>query len=434
LSFPKAKICFKSIFVHNFCGCFYGFLPKFKPLYKITALYHMKYTLRIIIFFFFCSFISFAQEPPTLAPESYSLQLEGQITNSEDAPMVGAIVQVYQGSKLIATNAVDAKGKYSFKLPFNADYNVVVSAPKTVQKKFQVSTKGVPADKLGQKFSTIKADLSLFEKMEGIDYSILNQPLQKYMYLADKDNFGYDEAYFQQILGGLQRLRELENAARARLKELEANYAASIKAGDNAFKKKDWVTARAGYNQALTYKPAELYPKDQLAQIEIIIKDQDALNKKAEAEKAAADAAAKAKAEADAKAKADAEAAAKKKAEEEAARLAKEKADKEAAAKAAADKLAAEKAAADAAAKAKAEADAKAKADAEAAAKKKAEEEAARLAKEKADKEAAAKAAADKLAAKRQMLLRKQKQKQMQKPRLMPKPPLRKKRKKKPLV
>ncbi len=410
----------------------------------------MKYTLKLIIFLFLIPLFSFSQETPP-APESYSLQIEGQITGLDDAPMMGAIIQVYQGSKLILTNAADMKGKYSFKLPFNGDYSVVVSAQKTAQKKFQVSTRGVPPEKLGQRYSTIKADLSLFEKMEGIDYSILNQPLQKYMYLPEKDNFGYDEAYFQQVLSGLQRLREQEEAARNKLKELEANYKNAIMNGDKAFQKKDWVTARAAYRLATTLKPAENYPKDQLAQIDKIIADLEALNKKKEEDaKKATEAAAQAKeaenlnnkyiaalkkgedgftkqdwvaakagynealsikpneqlpkdklAEIDkaiaaiAAKKAADEAAAKKAAEDkakadaEAARLAKEKADKEAA-----DKLAKEAAAkklADEAAAKKA-AEEKAKADAEAAAKKAAEDKA------KADAEAArlAKEKADK--------------------------------------
>jgi hypothetical protein len=362
----------------------------------------MKYNIFIIIFLFFNTLASFSQE--WTLPFSSRVEKNGK-------KLQGATVTLMQGSKQISQTMTGDDGSFKIQIPANGDYIAIVTKPGHCAKRFQFSTRGVPAEKTQDNFKGFNIEsISLFEPLPNIDYSVLNQSLVKVNYDPAKDNFDYDEAYINQMLSALARLKQLEQDAINKQKELEANYTASVKAGDAAFKKKDWVMARAGYNQALTYKPAELYPKDQLAQIEIIIKDQEALNKKAAddaakkaAEKAAADAAAKAKAEADAKAKADAEAAAKKKAEEEAARLAKEKADKEAAAKAAADKLAAEKAAADAAAKAKAEADAKAKADAEAAAKKKAEEEAARLAKEKADKEAAdaaakAKAEADKLA------------------------------------
>ncbi|MCX8143425.1 MAG: hypothetical protein N3F62_04095 [Bacteroidia bacterium] len=66
--------------------------------------------------------------------------------------------------------------------------------------------------------------------------------------------------------------------------ELEAKYQAAIKKGDEAFAKKDWTTAKAGYNEALGYKPNEKYPKDQLAAIEKAIADELAQKKKQEDE------------------------------------------------------------------------------------------------------------------------------------------------------
>ena len=395
----------------------------------------------ILFFLIFSSFLSFSQD--------WTLPFSSRIEKS-GKKLQGATVTLMQGSTKVLETMTGDDGAFKFQIPPNGDYLIIVTKPGHCTKKFTVSTRGVPADKVQGDFKGFNIEsISLFEPLPGIDYSVLNQPLVKVNYNATADNFDYDEAYSNQMLSALERLKQLELDAINKAKELEANYAASIKAGDNAFKKKDWAMARAGYNQALTYKPAEAYPKAQLAQIEIIIKDQEALNKKAAEEKAKAEADAKAAADAAAKKAAD-EAAAKKAAEEavakkvaeekakaeaEAARLAKEKADKEladklakeAAAKKAAEEAAAKKAAedkakADAEAAAKKAAEEKAKADAaakkaaeEAAAKKAAEEkakadaEAARLAKEKADKEladklareAAAKKAADDAAAKK---------------------------------
>jgi hypothetical protein len=402
----------------------YGILAKFKPLYKTTALYLMKYTPWITFFLVFSSFLSFSQE--WTLPFSSKVEKNGK-------KLQGATVSLMQGSKQVMQTMTGEDGAFKFQIPPNGDYTIVVTKQGHCTKKFTVSTRNVPEDKKPGDFKGFNIEaISLFEPIPGIDYSVLNQPLVKVTYDATKDNFDYDEAYSNQMLSALDRLRQLALEAEARQKELEANYAASIKAADAAFKKKDWVMARAGYNQALTYKPTELYPKDQLAQIEVILKDQEALNKKLADEKAASDAAAKAasdaaakkiaddaaakkaaddKAKADAAAKALADASAKKAADEaaakkaadekakadaEAARLAKEKADKEladklakeAAAKKLADEVAAKKAAED---KAKADADAAAKKAAED--KAKADAEAARLAKEKADKELAEKLA-----------------------------------------
>ncbi|MCX8080322.1 MAG: hypothetical protein N3F09_03700 [Bacteroidia bacterium] len=86
---------------------------------------------------------------------------------------------------------------------------------------------------------------------------------------------------------------EAEAAAKAKA-ELEAKYNTAIKKGDDAFAKKDWTTAKAGYNEALGLKPNEQYPKSQLAAIDKAIADEAAAKAKAEAE-------AKAKAELEAK-------------------------------------------------------------------------------------------------------------------------------------
>jgi hypothetical protein len=156
----------------------------------------------------------------------------------------------------------------------------------------------------------------------------------------------------------------------------DAAYNSAIQKGDMYYNSKKWSSAKQYYNQASTLKPNENYPKDKIIELDTILKT-DAQKKEA-ADKAKADAAAKAKTAAAAKAKADAAAKAK------TAAAAKAKADATAKAKTAA----AAKAKADAAAKAKAAAAAKAKADAAAKAK------TAAAAKTKADAAAKAKTAA----------------------------------------
>ena len=346
---------------------------------------------------------------PYLA-QTIPLRFEGNVTD-ESSNLVGATIQITQGGKVVQSAMTDGSGNYFFSLPLGAEYLVVVSKDGYVSKKFSVNTLGVPPEKATSKFADIEASLSLFKRYEGVDYSLLNQPLNKYSYNPYKDNFEYDKAYLEQMIAGMQTIKEAEKAAKNKEKEKEANYQASIKAGDKAFGKKEWQGAIGNYQSALVIKPTETYPKEQITNINKIIADAEAQAKaaaaakaKAEAEaaaKAKAEADAKAKAEADAKAKAAAEAAAKAAAEKAAAdKLAKEKADAEAAAKAKAEKELADKLAKEKAEKAAADKLAKEKADAEAAAKAKAEKELAdKLAKEKAAADATAKAAADKATA-----------------------------------
>src|SRR5581483_9079322 len=62
----------------------------------------------------------------------------------------------------------------------------------------------------------------------------------------------------------------------------QARYDSLVKAGDMAFNKKQWDNAKADYNGALSIKPTEQYPKDQLAAIDkAIAADADAAKKAA---------------------------------------------------------------------------------------------------------------------------------------------------------
>ncbi len=63
--------------------------------------------------------------------------------------------------------------------------------------------------------------------------------------------------------------------AAANEKETEEKYAAFISTADRAFKSEDWTSAKTNYNSALSVKPNEVYPKDQIKRIdEAIAKEQ----------------------------------------------------------------------------------------------------------------------------------------------------------------
>jgi hypothetical protein len=361
----------------------------------------MSYTIKSIslVFLVIVSFFLKAQQsvPPT-AP--VLLTVQGKIYEEDDA-LNGAVITVNQGARVVSTITTGSDGKYNFQLPLGGDYLVSVTKPGLINKKFSITTRGIPPDRAQEAFGAIDAQVTLWKKVDGVDYTALNQPANKYAYSPDRQNFDYDKAYLEQMLALIDNIREQEKALEKKNKDAEKNYQAAIKDGDKGFGKKDYQVALSKYNEALSYKKDDVTAKQKIEQTNEALKadaaaakakaDADAAVKaKADADakaKLAADAAAKAKSDADAKAKADADAAAKTKAEADA----KAKLAADAAAKAKSDADAKAKADADAAAKTKAEADAKAKLAADAAAKAKSDADA----KAKADADAAAKAKAD---------------------------------------
>ncbi|MBK9273306.1 MAG: hypothetical protein IPM49_02045 [Flavobacteriales bacterium] len=80
-----------------------------------------------------------------------------------------------------------------------------------------------------------------------------------------------EEKYPKDQLAAIEaKLAELAKKAEEerKAKELQAQYDAAIAAGDAAFKGADYEGAKDKYNEALGLKPAEKYPKDQLAAID----------------------------------------------------------------------------------------------------------------------------------------------------------------------
>jgi antitoxin component YwqK of YwqJK toxin-antitoxin module len=70
-----------------------------------------------------------------------------------------------------------------------------------------------------------------------------------------------------QILRSDQGIQQMEKQ-----KALEAQYAAAIKEGDDAFVKQNYSASKTAYIKACTYKPAEQYPKDQIMKCDQKIK------------------------------------------------------------------------------------------------------------------------------------------------------------------
>lgn len=327
--------------------------------------------------------------------QGWSLQLSSTVdlrswkltskSDKNEKGLGGATIELYQGSTVVKQVRTDPEGDFVIDVPANGEYMLVVSYLTCNPKRFYISTKGVPADIANDNFKPTFGigGFVMAEAFPGIDYSLLNQPLVRITWVADRKKFDHDAMYTDQMLKGLMAIAKAEN-------DLVEKFTSANKAGDDALRKNDCPLAKTSYEKALGLIPKEIYPRDQLVKVGECLKAKDEAAKKAQEEaeaKAKAEAEAKAKAEADKLAKQKAEAEAKTKAEEE--RLAKEKAEKE---KAEAEKLAKEKAAAD---KAKAEAEAKAKAEEEKAAKAKSEagkKEADKLGKEK---EAAEKAEAE---------------------------------------
>lgn len=153
-----------------------------------------------------------------------SLDVEGTILCS-NRTLQGALVNVMRDGKPFTSFLTDIDGSYNLYLPLGSEYIVTISKKDYVKKMYTVSTVGVPAESAQKKFPIIVADVELFEYFEGVDYSVFNQPMNKYYFNVKKDNFEYDKAYLKHMLAMVDKLRRDEKrimlAAASKAKRLE---------------------------------------------------------------------------------------------------------------------------------------------------------------------------------------------------------------------
>ncbi len=225
----------------------------------------------------------------------WTLDLTGIIKKQETKKrMEGATINIYRNGSRVQSFNTKSDGKFLAQLNPDGDYKIEVTRPGHVAKHIMVSTKGVPAEDARYGFE-FPVEFTLFEKMEGLDVSILSRPLAKIQFDPSMGYFNYDEDYLKSVKKELDRLRkELEErlkAEEAARKKREADYKAAIVAGDNAFRSEDWSAAKTEFNKAANLKKEEPYPKTKIKEIDDILAKLDAANKEYNDKISAADAA-----------------------------------------------------------------------------------------------------------------------------------------------
>ena len=288
----------------------------------------------------------------------------------EDGSKKGSHVIVYKDGAKVQT--IDASRKFEFELKLDHKYTIEFVKEGYITKKISLDT-NAPEDRKEFRFEPLAFNVQLFPQFDDINTVIFNQPVGKYAYDPEMEDFYYDTDYTKSIQSALA---EVERKIIEKQKEKK--------------KAEEEEVAKKASEEAAAKKAAE----------------------EAERKKADEEAAAKKAAEEAERKKADEEAAAKKAAEAEEKRLEKEAQEEEARKAAAAEeeRKAAEKAAAaeekrlakeaqeeearnKAAAAAAAEEEARNKAAAAAAAEEEARNKAATAAEEEARNKAAATAA-----------------------------------------
>ena len=153
---------------------------------------------------------AFAQDTLVGDDENY-LEMRGKVFESKgqerDEDKVGldsAEVKVTNESgKEVLFGLTDEKGRLDFRLPLGRKFTINISKKGYVKKMILVDTH-VPADQYKVYVFTFNADI--FEKIDGLDVSVLNQPVARVAFKPFDKTFSYDAAYTNKVNAGLQKM------------------------------------------------------------------------------------------------------------------------------------------------------------------------------------------------------------------------------------
>lgn len=240
-----------------------------------------KNSIRLVVAFVFTFLFVFAFTAKTKAQWSYTVA--GTVKKNKKK-LEGAVITLYRGSTQVNQIVTQSNGRFSINLDQNAEYSLTIGKAGHITKKFYFNTKGIPEERAKEPFGGQDIEVSIFEmpKDPGVQSqinNILSQPMAKFYYDDKIKEIDYDKAYSQSMQDALAKLAQVEKEANAKAEEeskkqqqLEAaaasQYQAAIAKGDAAFAKKDYVTARAAYEEALSVKKGEQYPLDKIKEIE----------------------------------------------------------------------------------------------------------------------------------------------------------------------
>ena len=145
--------------------------------------------------------------------QQITIHFKGKIYNDKNAVIGGANVQVMQDAFLPSSTQTDVDGNYDLYLPLNREFDVTITKEGYVQKKYFVSTKGIKEEGGLAKFPNYVADVVLFTRYEGVDYSLFDEPINKYHYNSKNNNMDYDEPYLKQMKEAMKEVKKAEREA-----------------------------------------------------------------------------------------------------------------------------------------------------------------------------------------------------------------------------
>lgn len=181
-------------------------------------------------------------------------------------PISGASIKVYQNDKLVYTDKANSKGFFAFSLELESEYIGEFTAPGMITKRLLFDTR-VQNRRTSEKYFEFHFAVSLFEEVEGIDFSFFDEPLSTIAFIDEINRFFFRESETHPRLRRANEIhREVVDIVRRR-----DSYDKQIAQADQYFDDASYDMAKIAYNEAASFLPDKEYPKQRLAEIEVLL-------------------------------------------------------------------------------------------------------------------------------------------------------------------
>jgi tetratricopeptide (TPR) repeat protein len=192
------------------------------------------------------------------------LEVRG-MTEMDTRPLSNATATLYDGGTKVDSKQTGTDGTFSFRLEANKNYTVEVSKNGLITKKISFNTT-LPDNESGKWVSEF--GMVMVRPCEGIDYSVLQNPVDVVKFDTRRRSFESDKDYNAQMMPKLQDI----NIKSANC--LEDKYNQLIEKAEKLFEQKNYEAARSDYQQASEIMPASTYPKKKTTEIDALLDKQ----------------------------------------------------------------------------------------------------------------------------------------------------------------
>jgi tetratricopeptide (TPR) repeat protein len=197
------------------------------------------------------------------SPERY-LQINGT-AELDMKPVSNAIVTLYENNAEISSVKTGSSGLFSFKLEMNKDYVIEIAKKGYIPKRIRFIT-NIPDEETGiwvREFA-----VGLVKYCEGINYSVLNEPVDVIKYSVKRKDFDSDKTFVYKAKPRLENLyMEVDQC-------ITDKYNKALDEADKLLEQKKYDEAKSRYEEAQEIYPNEEYPGEQINKIaDMITKD-----------------------------------------------------------------------------------------------------------------------------------------------------------------